>query len=149
MIESLPPGLILVLGALGVPLLRGHPRRALLLLLPVLGLCQLWLLPEGLVRSLEVFGYPLQVVRVDALSKVFGYVFYIAALLNALYALHVEDPLQHAVFGPAIHAGVDRVPVAESRRQPAPLASMLGHVQNRVKRLKIGNTDVAALPWEA
>ena len=95
MIESLPPGLILVLGALGVPLLRGHPRRALLLLLPVLGLLQLWLLPDGLVRSIEVFGYPLQVVRVDALSKVFGYVFYIAALLNAVYALHVEDPLQH------------------------------------------------------
>lgn len=95
MIESLPPGLILVLGALLVPLLRGRLRQALLLLLPVLGFVQLWLLPEGLSRTVAVFGYPLEVVRVDALSKAFGYVFYIAALLNAIYALHVEDRLQH------------------------------------------------------
>jgi multicomponent Na+:H+ antiporter subunit D len=95
MIESLPPGLILVVGAVLVPLLRGRLQKAFLLALPVLGFVQLWLLPDGLARSLVVFGYPLEVLRVDSLSKAFGYVFYIAALLNAIYALHVEDRLQH------------------------------------------------------
>jgi len=95
MIESLPPGLVLVLGALLVPLLRGRLRQALLLSLPVLGFVQLWLLPEGLIRSVDFFGYPLVAVRVDALSKAFGYVFYIAALLNTIYALHLKDGLQH------------------------------------------------------
>jgi len=44
-----------------------------------------------------------------------------------------ENPIQHAAFRPAIHTGVDRVPVAEPFGQAAPLASLLGHVQDRVQ----------------
>lgn len=41
------PALLLMLGALGLPLLRGWPRRAVMVLVPVAGLVALWLLPEG------------------------------------------------------------------------------------------------------
>ena len=34
-------------------------------------------------------------MRVDKLSLVFGYVFHLAALLGAIYALHVRDSIQH------------------------------------------------------
>jgi len=46
-----------------------------------------------------------------------------------------EEPIQHAGFGPAIHASVDGMPVAEPFRQTSPLAPMLGNKQNRVEDL--------------
>jgi hypothetical protein len=42
-----------------------------------------------------------------------------------------EDSIQDATFGPAIHASVVRVPVAEAFGQAAPLATLLGHVHGR------------------
>jgi hypothetical protein len=47
----------------------------------------------------------------------------------------LKDVIQHAVLGPAIHASVDGVPVAKTLRQSAPLAPLLGHVQQRVEHL--------------
>ena len=93
MIESIPPGMLLVLGALAVPLLRGRLQQAYMLALPILGMLQVFLLPNGFDWSLEFFGYSLTLVRVDELSRVFAYVFHIAAFLAIIYALHVKDNL--------------------------------------------------------
>jgi len=94
MTEWLPPGFVLILGALFVPFLRGHTRKVWLLLLPVLGLLQIWGLPNGYEWNLTLFGFDLQLVRVDALSRIFGTVFYLAAFLGLIFALHVEDDLE-------------------------------------------------------
>jgi multicomponent Na+:H+ antiporter subunit D len=91
------PVLVLLLGALGVPLLRGWPRRVLLVAAPVVGLVVLWLLPEGTGVSFELFGLVLEPVRVDGLSRVFATGFLVAALLTAIYALHLRDAVQQAV----------------------------------------------------
>lgn len=91
------PALLLMLGAAGVPLLRGLPRRALMLLLPVAGLVMLWLLPEGPGAGFALFGLELTPVRVDALSRLFATGFLVAALLTTIYALHLRDPLQQAM----------------------------------------------------
>lgn len=88
------PGLIMVLGGLLVPLLRGHLRRALLLGLPVAGLVYTIALDAGTSVDVAVFGYTLQVLRVDDLALVWGYIFHIAAFLGVLYALHEDDPVQ-------------------------------------------------------
>ena len=69
---------------------------------------------------------------------------------NHLSALQLlEDPIQYAGFGPAVHARVDRVPVSEPRGQSAPLAAVLGHVQHRVQNAQIRQTDVASLRGKA
>ena len=94
MIDLVPPGAILVLGALGVPLLGGRLRQAYMLALPVLGLAQVAMLPATFVWSIQMFGYDLTLVRVDELSRVFAYVFHIAAFLSVLYALHIKDNVQ-------------------------------------------------------
>ncbi|MFI2599542.1 Na(+)/H(+) antiporter subunit D [Streptomyces sp. NPDC018693] len=91
------PALLLMLGAAGVPLLRGLPRRVLMVLLPVAGLVVLWLLPEGPAAGFALFGLELTPVRVDALSRVFATGFLVAALLTSIYALHLRDPLQQAM----------------------------------------------------
>ncbi len=94
MIGSIPPGLVLVLGALVAPVLPGRLRNLYLLALPVLGLAGLIGLEHGIYGAFEVFGYQLAVVRVDKLSLLFGYIFHIAALLSVVYALHVTDRVQ-------------------------------------------------------
>jgi multicomponent Na+:H+ antiporter subunit D len=91
------PALLLILGSLGVPLLRGWPRGVLMLLLPVAGLVMLWLMPEGAGDSIALFGLELTPVRVDALSRVFATGFLVAALLTAVYALHLRDSLQQTI----------------------------------------------------
>jgi multicomponent Na+:H+ antiporter subunit D len=98
MIEFLPPGAILILGAALVPLLKGRVRQAYMLALPLLGLAQLYALSGSApleMLQFSMFGYELTPVRVDKLSLVWGYVFYIAAFLSVLYALKVERPGEH------------------------------------------------------
>ncbi len=95
MIADLSPGLILVAGALLVPLLRGHLRSAYMLALPVLALAQLLAVPYGEFGHLQVLGFDLVTVRADRLSFVFGLIFLIAAFLGIVYALHVDDTVQH------------------------------------------------------
>ena len=60
----------------------------------------------------------------------------------------LEHPVQHAVPGPAAHPHVDRVPVAEPLRQAAPLAALLGHVEDRVDDLQVRHLDVPPLLWK-
>ena len=63
-----------------------------------------------------------------------------------LFALQVfEYPIEDPVLGPAIHAGIDRVPSAEATRQAPPLAAMLGDIQDGVEHLEIRNPYVATL----
>jgi multicomponent Na+:H+ antiporter subunit D len=96
MIDSLPPGMILIVGALIVPLLRGRLQQAALLLLPILSALHLVIfLPAGTSIGLEYFGYQLTPIHIDRLSLVWGYIFHIAAFVAALYALHVKDSVQH------------------------------------------------------
>ncbi|HSR72053.1 MAG TPA: Na+/H+ antiporter subunit D, partial [Kiloniellales bacterium] len=96
MSASISPGLILILGALLVPFLRGRLRSAYMLALPLVGGLQLYGLEHGVQGRTEIFGYPLVLLRVDELSVVFGTVFLLAAFLNVIYALHrrsdLEDP---------------------------------------------------------
>jgi len=56
-----------------------------------------------------------------------------------------KNSIQYAALGPAIHASVDRVPIAEPFGQTTPLAPMLGHVQDRIENEQIRMADVAAL----
>jgi len=95
MIEALPPGLILILGALLTPLLPKRWQPGLTLVLPALGFAQLLMIEPGVSHQLRIFDYELTVVRVDRLSLVFGYIFHLAAFLSAVYALHVKDTVQH------------------------------------------------------
>jgi len=95
MIEGLPPGLVLILGALVIPLLRGRGQAVAAVVLPVLGFLQILGLEPGTSFHLQIFDYQLTLVRVDRLSLVFGYIFHLSAFLGAVYALHVRDVTQH------------------------------------------------------
>jgi multicomponent Na+:H+ antiporter subunit D len=91
MIDSLPPGLILILGAVVVPFLKGRVRPAYALALTLIGIAQLTMLEAGSFGITSAFGYELTHVRVDKLGRVFGYIFYLAAGLGVLFAWHHDD----------------------------------------------------------
>jgi len=90
-----PPGLILIVGALIVPLLRGRVKSGFMLLLPVLAFVVLLRMPAGEYWRVGFLGYDLILGRVDRLSMVFGYIFTIISFIGILFALKVEDDLQH------------------------------------------------------
>src|SRR5690242_18821598 len=89
------PGLLLILGAWLLPLLRGRARRAAMLLLPAAALADCLLMKPGLYGSFSFLGQQLVAGRVDRLSLVFSYVFSLMGFLGMVYALHVEDISQH------------------------------------------------------
>ena len=98
-----PTALMLIAGAAVIPLLWGWARKAWSLLLPLLALWHLLVLPTGSFGEFELLGHTLVLMRVDRLSLMFGYVFVIAAALNAIYAMHQDDTVQ-LVAGP-VYAG--------------------------------------------
>jgi multicomponent Na+:H+ antiporter subunit D len=90
MIGDLSPGLILILGALLVPVLPGILRKIWVLALPVIAFVHLLGFEHGLHGIIPVFDVELVTLRVDRLSLIFGYVFLIATLLGVIYQLHVR-----------------------------------------------------------
>ena len=57
----------------------------------------------------------------------------------------LKDAVQHAALRPAVHPGVDGVPVAKTLGQSAPLASMLSHIQQSVQQLQVRQAYIAPL----
>jgi len=103
MIEGLNPALILIVGALFIPLLPLAIRRAYVVALPLISMLQLVLHPSGSFAEVALFDLTLQTFRIDGLSFVFGLIFHIAAVLGVIYALHDDDPI-HPTAG-LIYAG--------------------------------------------
>ncbi|MFP6654570.1 MAG: Na(+)/H(+) antiporter subunit D [Myxococcota bacterium] len=91
-----PPGVLLILAAIPAVLLPHRLSQAVMMALPVLGLAHLLSMPTEFQAAIEIFDYTLQITRIDALSRVFGIVFHIAAFLGVLYAAHQKDRLQAA-----------------------------------------------------
>ena len=95
MIDTVPPAAIFIVGALIVPFLKGKLKSALMLLLPVLVFAVLLRMPEGKYWTLQILDYHLIFGRVDKLSMAFGYIFTIITFIGVLFALKVDDDLQH------------------------------------------------------
>jgi multicomponent Na+:H+ antiporter subunit D len=96
MMSSLPPGWLLMLGALIVPFLPRRAASVAMVLLPVLSALHLLSLDVGHMVHLPLFDRVLTPVRIDKLSLVWGYVFHLAALLAGLFSLHVPNAGERA-----------------------------------------------------
>jgi multicomponent Na+:H+ antiporter subunit D len=93
--EWVHPGLVLILGAWVVPILRGGIKRAFTVVLPASALVLCLLARPGTYGVVHMLGQELVFGRVDRLSLVFTYVFALLAVVGMVYALHVEDDAQH------------------------------------------------------
>lgn len=95
MIDWVHPSIFLIFGALLIPLFKGRVRQIYIVLLPVLALLTVMLMSPGVHGVVKFLGFELIFGRADKLSLAFAYVFSIAALIGAIYALHVKDVSQH------------------------------------------------------
>ena len=93
---GLPPGVLLIVAAIPAVLLPHRLSQVVMMALPLLGLAHLLSMPAEFGYAIQIFDYTLQITRIDALSRVFGIVFYIAAFLGVLYASHQRDRFQAA-----------------------------------------------------
>ncbi len=120
MLQQLPPGIVLMVGGLLVLALPKQQQGMGAVVLALLSFAHLLLafpapslddLPEDTLATFgeawvscgagcvgmtaELLGQDIMPIRVDRLSLIFGYVFHIAAVMSTIYALRVEDPIQH------------------------------------------------------
>jgi multicomponent Na+:H+ antiporter subunit D len=91
----LHPALILMAGAVLVPLVRGRARTALLLIVPALAFLRVVNLDPGTHGTVRFLNWTLTFGRVDRLSQVFGYIMTLMCILGSLYALHVKKAPDH------------------------------------------------------
>ena len=94
MTAELNPGLVLIVGALLVPALKGYLRAGYMLALPLLAFALMLTFDHGKAGAVDLFELELTTLRVDRLSLIFGYIFMLAALISVIYQLHVRDTLQ-------------------------------------------------------
>jgi multicomponent Na+:H+ antiporter subunit D len=114
MTSFIHPSLILLVGAVLLPLIPERIRKGWLLLFPLLAFASVLsmtgrsgeYLHVGFAKWTLIFG------RVDALSQVFGYIMGLMCIIGTLYGLHVKRAVEHTAawiyvagsFG-AIYAG--------------------------------------------
>ncbi len=89
------PAFIFFIGALILLAVRGKAKQLLILAIPVIGFLFIARLSPEATLTLPFLQYELNPLHVDKLSKVFGYIFCIAAFGSFLFALHIEGKLEH------------------------------------------------------
>jgi len=95
MINSVPPAAIFIIGALFIPFLKGKTKSAFMLFLPVLGFMNLLHVTVGTHWVVPFLNHSIIFGRIDKLSMVFGYIFTLISFIGILYAIRVEDDIQH------------------------------------------------------
>lgn len=102
----LHPGLVLIVGALLLPWLRGVPRSIAVVALPLLVLVLVWQVPDGPAWQLRFLDYTITPLQGDKLSRLFATIFALMAAGGGLFALsqksRVEVPSAFIYAGSAI-----------------------------------------------
>jgi len=89
-----PPGLVMILGAIALPLVERRLRDALVVLLPLITLMLVWRVDDGVVWSLSFLDYTLEPVRGSTVGRLFATVFSLMALTGGLFAFRTASTLE-------------------------------------------------------
>jgi len=90
-INTIPPALVLLIGAALLPVLSVRLRPLVFLALPVLALLMIVNLEPGTAAGFAFMNLELVPLRVDSLSLAFGYVFCLISFFGGLYAFHLKE----------------------------------------------------------
>lgn len=92
---DLPPFLPLLIGSILVALTHGKLQKTILVLTPLLSFINLLSVSSGAGYHYSLMGLDLTLVQADKLAMLFGYLFHLAAFLGVIFALKVDDKIQH------------------------------------------------------
>ena len=91
-----PPAMIMLVGALLLPLLPGNYRSFISLLIPLLSLYIIWVMPSGNHLALDLMDYHLYPCKIDQLSRIFGIIFALITFIGCLFAFHIKEKGQQS-----------------------------------------------------
>ncbi|NRB19160.1 MAG: Na(+)/H(+) antiporter subunit D [Rhodobacteraceae bacterium] len=91
MTEWLHPALLMLLGALVLPLLGGVWQKVTSVLVPLLALISVAQITPGSAGQIHFAGVDLVLFQADQLSLLFAWVFAIMAVIGNIYAWHLDD----------------------------------------------------------
>jgi multicomponent Na+:H+ antiporter subunit D len=95
MIELIPTSFIFfAMAGVLVCVPHGIMRGALLLATPLIAGLHVWLIGFGNFWPYEIFGFDLELMRVDRLSRIFVIIFCLASFLGNMFAWHLRDTTQ-------------------------------------------------------
>lgn len=94
--DVLPPGLILILGAIFIAFAPGRVGRAATVILPVLALILIWLTPLGNHLSFAFLDYHLSPLSATATGRVFATIFALMACVGSVYGWGRASTLEMA-----------------------------------------------------
>jgi multicomponent Na+:H+ antiporter subunit D len=102
------PSIVLILGALVIPFLRGTVQQGYRVALALVFVFLVFQTQAGVYGQFHFAGLDLVTGRADKLSLAFAYVFSLITLIATIYSLHVKDNIQHvtALFYAAAATGV-------------------------------------------
>ncbi|MCU0286042.1 MAG: Na(+)/H(+) antiporter subunit D [Acidobacteria bacterium] len=87
----IPPGLIMIAGAVLLPVLPKKLRSLWFIVTSLAALVAVFSIPEGANLAVKFLEYRLVVVKMDALSRLFGIIFAFIALVGGIYSFHVKE----------------------------------------------------------
>lgn len=90
------PALVLIVGGLLLPLLKGRLRGALIVIAPLVALALAWQVPDGEALRISYLGFALTPVRGDALSRLFAVTFAAMAFAGGVFALNQKRSVELA-----------------------------------------------------
>ncbi|MEX1062063.1 MAG: Na(+)/H(+) antiporter subunit D [Balneolaceae bacterium] len=85
------PAVVVIAGAFILPLLNQRLRPAAFMLFTLAALVIIWMLPETHSLQVSFTGYDLIPVQTDSLSKIFGTIFALIAVIGGIYAYHNKE----------------------------------------------------------
>ncbi len=87
----IPPFLIMLVGAFTVPFVHKNFRSLFVVLITAITLVVVVLLPDSAVASISLMSFRLDVLYVDRLSRIFGFIFAFITLAGTIYAFHNKN----------------------------------------------------------
>ncbi len=92
----IPPVLFMVAGALIIPLLPKNIRPGAFMLFPLAALAVVWYLPAGFMLKVPFLGYELIICEVTRLTRIFGTIFSLIAIIGGVYSYHNKETGQQS-----------------------------------------------------
>ena len=86
MFDLFSPALIMIAGALLIPVVRGNLRTAVLLTFPLITLWAVWQVEDGVSETITFLKYAIEPVEGSPVRRLFATVFSIMAFLGSLFA---------------------------------------------------------------
>ena len=94
MIIEMPPGWIIIAGALLIPLTRGLLRQAVLVALPLLALATIWTLPADASMQAGFLDYTLSPLEFTTVGKLFATIFSLMVLVGGIFAMRTASTME-------------------------------------------------------